>query len=85
MRPKTAKLPNFYTKTAFANRVNVVNLQVKTAREKAVNSRRRALKPMLLNFIKRALRRRFDFADRAELKSAVNLRRFKAAAKFVVF
>ncbi|QCD47401.1 hypothetical protein CRECT_1775 [Campylobacter rectus] len=50
MRPKTAKLPNFYTKTAFANRVNVVNLQVKTAREKAVNSRRRALKPMLLNF-----------------------------------
>ena len=40
---------------------------------------------MLLNFIKRALRRRFDFADRAELKSAVNLRRFKAAAKFVVF
>ncbi|EEF14845.1 hypothetical protein CAMRE0001_1668 [Campylobacter rectus RM3267] len=43
-------MPNFYTKTAFANRVNVVNLQVKTAREKAVNSRRRALKPMLLNF-----------------------------------
>ena len=40
---------------------------------------------MLSNFIKRALRRRFDFADRAELKSAVNLRRFKAAAKFVVF
>jgi len=86
MRPKTAKLPNFHTQMAFGkNRVNVINSQARTARKKAVNSRRRALKPVLLNFIKRALRRRFDFADRAELKSAVNLRRFKAAAKFVVF